>query len=110
MLSLSWLVLIAKDELASELSVLLDELTSAGSIDDSELLDARRSILLYEAETIRKETQMINFPLRKNIFFVRSGFYHNFSVIENEFRFVLAVARDYKFINKARRILSQREF
>lgn len=84
MLSLSWLVLIAKDELASELSVLLDELTSAGSIDDSELLDARRSIL-YEAETIRKETQMINFPLRKNIFFVRSGFYHNFSVIENEF-------------------------
>lgn len=54
MLSLSWLVLSASDELASELSVLLDELTSAGSIDDSELVDVRRSIFLCEAESDKK--------------------------------------------------------
>lgn len=44
MLSLSWLVLRASDELASELSVLFDELTSAGSSDESEAVDVRRSI------------------------------------------------------------------
>lgn len=55
MLSLSWLVFSASDELASELSVLFDELTSAGSIDDSEFVDVRRSILLlYEADDKKK--------------------------------------------------------